>query len=179
MLRTMAIQNGVRLAPEAPAREYDPGVVSLIERNPRTIAETAPLSAALDGLLNGQPWGVCVVGTDGKYRGTCTLRSISSLGLLINGETAALMPSLGFLRDDLERIRQRLRSSLTNPALEAIDPFVPTIPPTATLPEIFFHFYRGQSLLPVVEPETRRFTGTIACEPVLRAALNRPSPDGG
>lgn len=178
MLRTMAIQHGVRAFDSAPAREFDPAVSSLIDRNAQTIVDTEALAAAVDRLLAGAAGGVPVVDAGGRYRGMCTFRSVSSLGLLLNGETAALMPSLGFLRDDLERIRQRMESSLAMPAVQAIDPFVPTLLPSATLPEIFFQFYRGHFLLPVVDGETRRFMGAISCERVLGAALRRTAADG-
>jgi hypothetical protein len=178
MLRTMAVQNGVRSAEAAPSREFDPAVGALIDRRTDVVRDSEPLSAAVDRLLGDMPCGVPVIDAGGAYRGTCTLRSVASLCLLINGETAALMPSLGFLRDDLERIRQRLGASLTMPAVQATDPFVPLIGPTATLPEIFFHFYRGHSLLPVVEGDSRRFIGTISCEQALRSVLNRPAGDG-
>lgn len=178
MLRTMAIQHGARAADGAPSREFDPAVADLIDRRLLVIRESEPLSTAIDRLLGDLPGGVPIIDAGGAYRGTCTLRSVASLCLLINGETAALMPSLGFLRDDLERIRQRLGTSLAMPAVQATDPFVPSIGPAATLPEIFFHFYRGHPMLPVVESESRRFIGTLSCERVLRSALNRPASEG-
>lgn len=177
MLRSMTMQTGARASERAPAREHDPAVATLIERGGHALRDTDPLSVAVDRLLDGAAWGVPLVGTDGTYRGCCTVRSVASLCLLINGETAALMPSLGFLRDDLPRIRDRLASSLTMPAAQAIDPFVPTIPASATLPEIFFHFYRGHSLLPVIEEETRRLIGVITSQQALRAVLGRPASD--
>jgi hypothetical protein len=177
MLRTMAIQTGARATDHAPSREHDPAVAALIDRGGHAIRDTEPLSAAIERLLGRGTWGVPVIGADDTYRGCCTFRSVASLCLLINGETAALMPSLGFLRDDFDRIRERLGSSLTMPVGQAIDPFVPTINVSATLPEIFFHFYRGQPLLPVIEEETRRLVGVITCQrALLAAALDRPAP---
>lgn len=177
MLRTMAMQHGARALERVPAREFDPAVAALIERNPPTILDSEPLSAALDQLLGGATTGVPVVDAAGRYQGMCTLRSVSSLGLLLNGETAALIPSLAFLRDDMDRIQQRMESSLATPAVQASDPFVPTLLPSATLPEVFFQFYRGHSLLPVADGESRRFMGVISCERTLRTALRRVATD--
>ena len=178
MLQSMTMQHGARTLESVPARETDPAVSSLIERSPTTVLDTEPLSAAVDRLLGGASTGVPVVDAGGHYRGMCTLRSVSSLGLLLNGETAALMPSLAFLRDDMERIRQRLEPSLLTPAVQASDPFVPALLPSTTLPEIFFQFYRGHPLLPIVDGESRRFIGVISCEQALRTALRHPAGGG-
>lgn len=179
MLRTMAIQNGARTGDHAPTREHDPAVAALIERRGHAIHETDALSLAVERLLGDAAAGVPVISRDGAYRGCCTLRSVASLCLLINGETAALMPSLGFLQDDMARIRERLRAASVMPAGQAIDPFVPMIAPSATLPEIFFHFYRGHALLPVVENETRRLIGVITAQRALQAAFAHPVSAGG
>jgi hypothetical protein len=178
MLRTMTIQTGTRSTDRAPAREHDPAVSALIERDSHAVRDTAPLSLVIERLLGDSAAGVPVIGPDGTYRGCCTMRSIASLCLLINGETAALMPSLGFLRDDMERVRDRLASSLAMAAGQAVDPFVPMLHPTATLPEIFFHFYRGHTLLPVVEVDTPRLIGVITAQRALRAAVGPSAPTG-
>ena len=164
MLRTIASQYGARRAEGTSARRFDPAVSAIIDRNVRTLRDTEPLSAAVERLLGGESLGIPIVDSSNAYRGTCTLRSVASLGLLINGETAALISSLGFLNDDLARIRQRLGASLAMPVVQAVDPFVPVIEPGTTLPEIFFQFYRGHAMIPVVEAETRRLVGIIGCE---------------
>src|SRR5690349_1466847 len=132
MLRTMTLQNGVRPGVGALSREIDHCVLELIERDTPTVRDTTPLSEAVDCLLACSRGGIAVTSANGTYRGLCTFRSVSSLCLLLNGETSALLPSLGFLRDDFDRIRERLNLSM--PVVQAIDPYAPVIEATANLP---------------------------------------------
>jgi hypothetical protein len=170
MQRTSVAQDDSREA-SVPSRESDPAVLSLIERGVHTMPDSEPLSAAVERLLSDSPWGVALVDRGGIYRGCCTIRSISTLCLLINGETAALLSTLRFLSDDMGRIRERIGAAMPMPCSSAIDPFVPTIARSASLPEVYFHFYRGQTLLPVVEADDGRLVGVISCERAVAAAV--------
>jgi CBS domain-containing protein len=141
----------------------------LIDRAPHTIREAEPVGAALDAMLDGAPAGLPVIDGAGRYLGACTLRSVTSLCLLVKGETAALMSSLGFLREDLGRLRKRLGTALDRPVAAALDPYVPVLPPSASLAELFFLYYRNNPLVPVVDDEqARRLVGTVTWDRALR-----------
>lgn len=172
MPRSLSLHGTLYRSAEDPAdSRYDLAVAAIVDRTPYRLHESAPLSAAIDHLLAGHPWGVPILGADGRYRGCCTLRSIASLCLLVNGETAALLPTLRFLHDDIDRIRRHLAASLTKPIVHFLDPFVPTLGPNTTLPEVFFHLYRNNPLLPLVDNEDQRLLGVITANSALRAAL--------
>jgi CBS domain-containing protein len=160
---------------ETAAKSFDLLASPLIDRVPPTLEEGATLGAAIDLLLDGAPWGVPVVARDRRYRGMCTPRCVANLCLLINGETAALLPSLGFMRDDIGRIRQRLASALATPVAQVLDPFVPVLRTSSSLSEAFFQLYRNNPIVPVVDgSEERRLVGVITCDRAIRVALDRP-----
>ncbi|HVO15023.1 MAG TPA: CBS domain-containing protein [Alphaproteobacteria bacterium] len=141
----------------------------LIDRTPRTIRDDRPVGAALDAMLDAAPSGLPVIDAAGRYLGACTLRSVTSLCLLVKGETAALMSSLGFLREDLARLRQRLGTALDGPVVAALDPYVPVLRPNASLAELFFLYYRNNPLVPVVDDaQARRLVGTVTWDRALR-----------
>jgi CBS domain-containing protein len=141
----------------------------LIDRNPRTMRDDTPLGTVLDAMLGDHLAGLPIVDAGGRYLGTCTLRGIASLCLLVKGETAALVSSLGFLREDLGRLRQRLGGALDRPAVTALDPYVPVLRPNASLAELFFLYYRNNPLVPVIDDtQDRRLIGTVAWERALR-----------
>jgi CBS domain-containing protein len=141
----------------------------LIDRAPLTMRDDKPLGEALDAMLGGAPTGLPVIDGAGRYVGACTLRSVASLCLLVRGETAALVSSLGFLREDLGRLRKRLGTALDRPVATALDPYVPVLRPSASLAELFFLYYRNNALVPVVDDERdRRLIGVVAVERALR-----------
>jgi CBS domain-containing protein len=141
----------------------------LIDRAAHTIREDRPVGAALEAMLDAAPSGLPVIDAAGRYLGACTLRSVTSLCLLVKGETAALMSSLGFLREDLGRLRQRLGTALDRPVVTALDPYVPVLRPNASLAELFFLYYRNNPLVPVVEDsQARRLIGTVTWDRALR-----------
>lgn len=140
----------------------------LVDRNPRTMREDKTLGAVLDAMLEDGVAGVPVVDAGGRYLGTCTLRGIASLCLLVKGETAALVSSLSFLREDLGRLRQRLGAALDRPVGTVLDPYVPVLRPSASLAELFFLYYRNNPLVPVVDDgQDRRLIGTVAWDRAL------------
>jgi CBS domain-containing protein len=163
---------------EAAAKTYDLLASPLIDRTPPTLEESATLGAAIDLLLDGASWGVPVIASDGRYRGMCTPRCVANLCMLVSGDTAALLPSLGFLRDDIGRIRQRLANTLEAPVTQVLDPFVPTLRTNSSLSEAYFQLYRNNPILPVVdESEERHLVGVITCDRAIRVALDRPLAD--
>lgn len=141
----------------------------LIDRTPWTIREDRPVGDALDAMLDAAPAGLPVIDAAGRYLGACTLRSVTSLCLLVNGETAALMSSLSFLREDLARLRKRLGAALGGPVIAALDPYVPVLRPNASLAELFFLYYRNNPLVPVIDDaQARRLVGTVTWDRALR-----------
>lgn len=161
----------------------DPSVVALIETKPTIVRDTTLFSEVFDLLLDQRRTGIAVVNAQGLLRGVCTLRTLASTGLAISGETAALIPSLRFLREDLEQMKERLEATFALPVTKYLDPFVPELTVFASLPEVFFQFFRNNMYLPIIDDaKSRRLVGIIegrkALETILgpglgeRAALN-------
>jgi CBS domain-containing protein len=153
----------------------------LLDRSPPTLGERATLSEVLELMLGPAAAGVPIVSDTGRYRGICTPRCIMSICLLINGESAALLPSLAFLRDDVDRLRRRLDGARSMPAVEALDPFVPTLRVTASQTDALFQLYRNNHIVPVIDDaDGWRLVGVVTAERVIRVALDRvqPSPVG-
>jgi CBS domain-containing protein len=171
MLANPSLGAAARLAERDESRDSTVAALlqsGLVDRNPRTMRNDRTLDAALDALLAHGASGVPVVDAAGRYLGTCTLRGIASLCLLVKGETAALVSSLAFLREDIGRLSQRLGAALDRPVSSALDPYVPVLRPSASLAELFFLYYRNNPLVPIVDDaQDRRLVGTVAWDRAL------------
>jgi len=161
-------------------RNGDPAVVALIDTKPTTVRDTVLFSEVFELLLDQCRSGVVVVNAEGVLRGACTLRTLTSIGLPISGATAALMPSLRFLREDLKQMRERLEEAFAMPVAKFLDPYVPELTVFASLPEVFFQFFRNNMYLPIIDDaNSRRLVGVIEGHRAIERILVHGQVDAG
>jgi hypothetical protein len=140
-----------------------------------TAAPVLPATATMRDVLKlmaaERRAGIAIADVHGSYLGTCTLRGLAGSCLGVRGAASQAIPSFAFRHDDMAAARRRLAPELDAPAGANLDPQVPVLAMPVALSDALRHLHLGAPLVAVVEPQTRRFIGTIEPDAIL-AALN-------
>jgi len=110
-----------------------------------------------------------VVDAEGRYAGMLGIHDI--LGLLVPRMALAgnLVPNLGFIDGDPDRLRAQYGEFATRHVSDAADRNAPTLKPNTPQIEAIRLFCQSHSSLAVVDPGTRKVLGIVSCWDVIKA----------
>jgi CBS domain-containing protein len=140
-----------------------------IDLSPHCLPPETSLEAAASLLAEHGLWGAPVVGRHDAYLGTCTVKSILACALPIAPETVPSGSGLGYLRENVARVRERLRGAIRRRVDDLIDLDVPMVRESTSLPQLLFVLGRRAPMVPIVTDTGGRLVGVVHWERVLRA----------
>jgi CBS domain-containing protein len=145
----------------------------LLNRRPVCVRADDKVGQVLATLLDSRMWGAPVIDEHRRYVGTCTLRRIADLCLLVSAETSRLIQSFDYHREDAEGLAARLGSKASMPAAHVLDPEIPTMRASQSLPQALVLLIRRAPFVVVLDEPDGRLAGVITLEQALRAIQAR------
>jgi CBS domain-containing protein len=141
-----------------------------VERSPMIVRPGTTVADAVAALLASGLPGAPVVDDHGVYTGGCTLRHLIGRGLIVDATGAASgVQSLAYFNEDLSRIRSRFRDRADAPISSALDPSVPIVDTTCSLPQALLLLHRNAPFLAVLEGSDGSLAGIVTAQGALRA----------
>ena len=137
-----------------------------LDRQPFTVRATDSVAGTLSGMMACNAWGAVVFDDKGGYLGLCTLRSIADLALLVSSEGSQLPPSLNYHREDVSALAARLAAKGDMPVGEAIDPAVPVLRGSQSVPQALATLIRLPPVAVVIDDKAP--LGVITLDRALR-----------
>jgi CBS domain-containing protein len=148
------------------------------ERDPMVVHPATSVGEAVAALLDRGLPGAPIVDDRGTYTGACTLRHLVARGLIVDATGAASgVQSLAYFNEDLSRMRRRFIDRADAPISSALDPSVPIVDTTCSLPQALLLLHRNAPFLAVLEGSDGSLAGIVTLQGALRAlAVAAASP---
>jgi CBS domain-containing protein len=151
------------------AAGQDAGADEVIDRVPATLRRDATLREAAEALIQRNAWGIPVLEDGGDYLGVCSVRSVAERCLPVRPDSLAPGAGLGYLRHDLEELRERLSREAGRPVADLLDLGVPAVRQSTSLPQLLLVLGRRAPLVPILADDGRRLVGVATWERAMRA----------
>jgi CBS domain-containing protein len=161
---------------ESMSRSEAPACVGsspILNRRPVCVHADDPAGQVLATLLDNGVWGAPVLDERGRYVGACSLRRIADLCLLVSAETSRFIQSLDYHRESADELAAQLGSKVGMPVAHLLDPEVPTMRSSQSLPQALVLLIRRAPLVVVLDDLDDRLAGVIALDEALRAIQAR------
>jgi CBS domain-containing protein len=139
-----------------------------MNRNPPLLHVGDTVADALRSMLSHRVLALPVVDDDRHYLGMFAKSRLFGLVVPMVLTFQDVAPDLGahsdfgFLSDDLDDLRQRLRGLADRPVAEFADATVPLLRPDSPLMAVIVLLYRTRNFLPVVDQTTGRLEGVVS-----------------
>ena len=140
----------------------------MMTASPRSLRGTDTVRTAIAALMQEKVSALPVVDAQDRYLGVISVRGLIGLALPRIARSNSTMQDLAFLHESLPDIRRRLGENADQPLAKLLDAEAPTAELDSSLIEAMLHFYRGHSLVPVIDAETRKVLGVISRTDALR-----------
>ncbi len=124
-------------------------------------------------LLDKRLWGAPVLDERGRYVGACSLRRIADLCLLVSAETSRFIQSLDYHREGVDELAAQLGSKAHMPAAHLLDPEIPTMRGSQSLPQALVLLIRRAPFVVVLDESDDRLAGVITLDQALRVVQAR------
>ncbi len=136
--------------------------------DPPVLYPTDTVGEAVDRLLNERVLALPVIERDRRYIGMFAKSRLFGLLLpaVVASETAVpsmgTIPELGFLRDYLPEMQDRLRAIADHPVSRYVDKTVPVLHPDSPVVAAVLQVFRTRNFVPVVDARTGKLAGLIS-----------------
>lgn len=145
------------------------GSSSILDREPVCVEAGDGAARVLDRLLEKGSWGAAVLDDHGRYLGACTLRRIADLALLVSAESSRFIQSFAYHREGADGLAARLGSKTDIPAAQLLDPTVPVLRGSQSLPQALVLLVRQAPMAAVLDDLDGRLLGVVTLESALQA----------
>ena len=142
---------------------------SLMTTHLPTLRHSDAVEQAVQALLDHHVPGLPVVDDQGRYLGIFSQCRL--LGHLLP-KAATLdggLPDLAYVEESFADVRERFRNLKDQRVGDYLDTKVTVLHPDTSLMQAVLTLYRNQSLLPVVEKDTRKLVGVVSSWEALAA----------
>jgi CBS domain-containing protein len=160
--------------PAPPATGVNLGLTGapFFDRDPLILRPVTLVRDAAAALIERRLPGAPVVDDRGAYTGACTLRHLLGRGLIVEAAGAASgVQSLAYVNEDLSRIRTRFLDRADAPISSALDPSVPIVDTTCSLPQALLLLHRNAPFLAVLDEGDGSLAGIVTPQGALRAMV--------
>ena len=148
-----------------------------IDRAPVTLSPRDTLRDAVATMIRLAQSAIPVVGSDGRYLGLCTVRSIADMCLPVAGALMTTMPTAAFVADSPRDAHRRIAGRLDESVASFLDPSAPALEPGAATSVALVAFYQRHLLLPVVDRE-QHLIGVVHWQALLEEVAPATSGTG-
>lgn len=155
------------------------GASPFVDRRPICLRAEDVLGDVLERLVESRASGAPVLDGGGRYIGACTLRRLVNLCLVISADTGRWPQSFAFLREDMADIRDRLKSHDRTRVADALDPDVPAVKASASLPHALALLYRSAPFLSVLDDCSGGLVGIVTLDSAFSALHQGGARAGG
>ena len=130
---------------------------SIMSDPPAVLRPDDPVSAALQTMVRERLPALPVVDTDGRYVGMLPRSRLVALAMprVLSHDTdqqpLARLLQVGFIRDSLADLQERMAAAANDPVSKHLDGEVPVLSPDTPLMNALLFLYRQRNVLPVVE----------------------------
>ena len=124
---------------------------------PTVLKPTDSVSVALQTMVRERLPALPVVDTDGRYVGMLPRSRLVALAMprVLSHDTdqqpLARLLQVGFIRDSLADLQERMAAAANDPVSKHLDREVPVLSPDTPLMNALLFLYRQRNVLPVVE----------------------------
>jgi hypothetical protein len=143
-----------------------------LDRRPLTVHAKDSIAGTLSGLLGCNAWGAVVLDDKESFLGLCTLRSLADLALLVSAEGTRLSPTLDYHREDVPALAARLATKGNMQVGEAIDPAVPVLRGSQSVPQALATLIRLPPIAVVIDADKAPL-GILTLDRALRTLHQR------
>lgn len=141
---------------------------AIMRRDPPVLYPTDTVGLAVERLLSERMLALPVIEPDRRYIGMFAKSRL--LGLLLPAVVATesalpsmgRIPDLGFLRDYLPEMHDRLRALSDHPVSRYVDRSAPVLRPDSPIAAAVLQVFRTRNFVPVVDEETGKLAGLIS-----------------
>ncbi|HNC20737.1 MAG: CBS domain-containing protein [Candidatus Accumulibacter cognatus] len=130
---------------------------SIMSDPPTVLKPTDSVSVALQTMVRERLPALPVVDTDGRYVGMLPRSRLVALAMprVLSHDTdqqpLARLLRVGFIRDSLADLQERMAAAANDPVSQHLDREVPVLSPDTPLMNALLFLYRQRNVLPVVE----------------------------
>lgn len=130
---------------------------SIMSDPPTVLKPTDSVSVALQTMVRERLPALPVVDTDGRYVGMLPRSRLVALAMprVLSHDTdqqpLARLLQVGFIRDSLADLQERMAAAANDPVSQHLDREVPVLSPDTPLMNALLFLYRQRNVLPVVE----------------------------
>ena len=130
---------------------------SIMSDPPTVLKPTDSVSVALQTMVRERLPALPVVDTDGRYVGILPRSRLVALAMprVLSHDTdqqpLARLLQVGFIRDSLADLQERMAAAANDPVSKHLDREVPVLSPDTPLMNALLFLYRQRNVLPVVE----------------------------
>ena len=130
---------------------------SIMSDPPTVLKPTDSVSVALQTMVRERLPALPVVDTDGRYVGILPRSRLVALAMprVLSHDTdqqpLARLLQVGFIRDSLADLQERMAAAANDPVSQHLDREVPVLSPDTPLMNALLFLYRQRNVLPVVE----------------------------
>lgn len=130
---------------------------SIMSDPPTVLKPADSVSVALQTMVRERLPALPVVDTDGRYVGMLPRSRLVALAMprVLSHDTdqqpLARLLQVGFIRDSLADLQERMAAAANDPVSQHLDREVPVLSPDTPLMNAMLFLYRQRNILPVVE----------------------------
>ncbi|MEF8713383.1 MAG: CBS domain-containing protein [Accumulibacter sp.] len=130
---------------------------SIMSNPPAVLKPTDSVSMALQAMVREHLPALPVVDADGRYIGMLPRSRLVALAMprVLSRDTdqqpLARLLQVGFIRDSLADLQERMAAAANDPVSKHLDREVPVLSPDTPLMNAMLFLYRQRNILPVVE----------------------------
>jgi CBS domain-containing protein len=142
---------------------------AIMTRNPVTLDIDENVGAAAAKLIANNAISLPVVDAQGRYAGMFGINDLLCMLVPRVALAGNILPNLRFIGDDPAELRERYREVKARRVGDAADRSASTLRPDTPEIDAFRLFCQNHRSLAVVDPDTRKVVGVVACWDAVKA----------
>jgi len=146
---------------------------TMMTASPHALRGTDTVRAAINAMLEHRVSALPVLDGEGRYLGVVSVPGLFGLALPRVVRATTAMRDLAFLHEALPDIKRRLAENADAPVTAILQVDAPLLKADTSLIEAMLYFYRGHSMLPVVDPVSKKLLGVVTRVAALKLLAER------